>query len=254
MWIFILKKTIFKIVTLFAISQSVFSGQMGAVSDVSLGYAPFLSLETQFAASTAIAAKDLKNQPWGGRVAAGVSHPYRENLAVSAEMGWNYFGTVSTNTIALSGQGSDTNYSYNFPFSCHLSISGPDLLVGLSYRYKQVDLFLKAGTLFERVIYTAHIPNETLDVLASGYTVNVSGAGQIVIPVMETLPEIKVGFSYDLPRNWSVLFSYMHAFGSMPKLDIGATSTSAQVNWDANTPALTLDVFALGLKYHFDHI
>lgn len=171
----------------------------------------------------------------GARLAGGFAYPYTSRLDLTMEAGWNYFGHYSNST-------SDSDYS--------LALNGPDLLVGVSYKVNQYELFLKAGTLFERLSYSFRTTKPifyTFD--STSYSTNLWAKSNI----LDFLPEIKVGGLYNVNAHWGVSLAYMHAFGDAPRFNSSqiTTSTPQQVNLAYDLKGASLNSLMAGVRYQF---
>lgn len=237
-------------------SQALIAGEMGPMVDVNSKTTPFVTIEGQVVTEWAAA---LYSQPrlnssyWGGRVAAGISHPYKK-FRWTAETGWGDYGYLSANEYYEASGSTNNSTTYN-PVYVKLDVSAPDLLVGLSYRYNKFDFFVKGGTLFTR----SHLTVKTKNLeISSSTRKEVLWDPDITLPVTDILPELKVGVSYDINRNISGFFSFMHAFGSMPRFTgsnfINTVNDVKYVHnkYDIKATTPFLDVFSLGLKYSFE--
>ena len=167
----------------------------------------------------------------GGRVAAGFAYPYTANIDLTAEAGWNYFGQKSIKTY------------YN-TFGNSVSLSGVDSLVGFAIKKNNFECFLKAGALFQVTSYNiAYINSST----SPSYNLHWNGV------ISDILPEVKVGSTYNINKNWGVSLAFMHAFGTSPQLNIAAISTSAGQSYnivaDMNGPSL--NAIQIGARYQF---
>lgn len=176
----------------------------------------------------------------GARLMGGFAYPYTSRVDLTMEAGWNYFGHYSNSTSGTSSPGS--HYS--------LSLNGPDLLVGVGYKFNQYELFLKAGTLFERLGYSFRTL-KPLEYTYNGasYTTNLSVKSNI----LDFLPEIKVGGLYNVNAHWGVSLAYMHAFGDAPRFDMSSitTVTPGRVNLAYDLKGPSLNSLMLGARYQF---
>lgn len=238
-------------------SQALVAGEMGpAFFEDSDRVVPFITVEGQLVTEWAVTLymnPHVDSQIGGGRLAAGITYPYKK-FRWSVESGWADYGSVSAHEM-FTTTGLDGSPIAN-PVFIKLDVSGPDLLGGISYQYNKFDFFFKAGTLFNRGVITTkgknfNISTSTSDTKQQLVDFNIKAAG------VDVLPEIKVGFFYDFTRNLSGSFAYMHAFGSVPKLT-GAFSSYVSDDIYYSHRAFTavalaplLDVFSLGLKYSF---
>ena len=173
---------------------------------------------------------------WGGRISGGMMIPYNREFYFTAETGWNYFGHGSlTSNYAFSG-----------------TLEGADLLVGAAYKYsKKLDFFAKFGTLFERFVVSVRRTHLLATINNEPTFVDLSLKG----PILDTIPEVKVGGAYHLTNELDITLSYMHSFGSDPNFRILHTSTDSDgyrhliMDIDARGPAL--NSIMLGLQYTF---
>ena len=228
--------------------QQGYAGDMGAVdAAVTHQFTPFVSAEgfpvwikfggisltDNSGTSTADQGSFLSG---GARGAAGVSYSYTDRVDFTAETGWNYFGTTS-------GTVRGTEFGAR--------VTGADLFVGAAYKTRNMDYFVKAGTVFERAHFKINMPRTfviTIDPTSYYATVNAK------LSISDFLPTIKVGTNYRYNSNWSLSAAYMHAFGETPKLDAsslqsGTTVTNLYTGTNLRCP--TLDAIMFGLRYNF---
>ena len=175
----------------------------------------------------------------GARLGGGFAYPYTSRVDLTMEAGWSYFGHYSNYT---KGSSSGSNYS--------LALNGPDLLVGVSYKVNQYELFLKAGTLFERLGYSFRT-TKPLSYTFDGtlYDTNL----WVKSNILDFLPEIKVGGLYNVNAHWGVSIAYMHAFGDAPRFNMDSitTATPPQVNLAYDLKGPSLNSLMAGVRYQF---
>lgn len=168
-----------------------------------------------------------------GRGAAGMLFPLNPVLDLSSEIGWGYYGSTDVTPVftGLLSQATATVDIQN-------KINGMDLLVGLVYKQPWSNAFLKVGGLIQN-----HETDLNLN-LPSLIALNLKNN------MTQVLPEIKVGASYLVNDNWSVSFSYMHAFGSDEGITINVNSALSTASIDRRNP--TLDTVLGSVQYTFN--
>lgn len=171
----------------------------------------------------------------GARVAGGATYTYSPTIDFSMETAWNYFGSTS---------GSVRSQEFG------AVLSGADVLVGVTYKYKMTEWFLKGGTLFERNLVNYSQPSSFL--LESG-TNNVYAQINASAVVSDILPMVKVGGLYNYNDALGFTLSYMHAFGQTPRFTgIETTSGSNIYDYiDTNLRGPSLNALMIGLRYQF---
>ena len=182
----------------------------------------------------------------GVRGAAGILYAYKPNLDLTAEAGWNYFGSANGNLGSNSAV-----------FTDKISASGVDGLVGVTYKQNnKFEWFAKGGALFQ--IIRQNMTYVGTNGSSGNNTYNLA----YNLLVLDVLPEVKVGLNYNISQNWGASFSYMHAFGSSPSialstttsdgpLSLGQPTTLTTYNANLNLQGATLDAVQLGIHYLF---
>lgn len=188
------------------------------------------------------------NQGGTARVAAGVIHPLMNNaLAVSAELGWGYYGHTRFK-FAAPGLSAAAVANLNNAIKVTTYLNGFDVLAGLIYNINpQFDVFAKAGALIENNRTTLNLDASVL-----------GASSRLIIRTNEAqaLPAIKLGGSYHVMENLSLFASWTHAFGD--NNDTSGLTSSATIqglldsaNLSVNQRNPTLDVAMAGLQYNF---
>lgn len=179
------------------------------------------------------------NSGYTGRLAAGLIGSINEELAVSGELGWGYYGSTNSSP-------SYTNFSPFFPGTLFTknTITGFDALVGVAYTQPCFSLFLKGGALVE----TLSTKTE-----ANFVTLNPTFFASAIIERnhTEVLPEVKVGGAYHFDNNWALTAAYMHAFGSKVKTTgtYNVQNLLADIRVNAKNPSLNTAL--VGIQYTF---
>lgn len=162
------------------------------------------------------------NQGGSARVALGSLHALRPHFSLSGELGWGYYGKttiqpIPTGSLALN------------PFNIVMehTLSGFDVLAGIVYDQPRYNLFLKAGGLIQNDLtnLTLQVPSIASLDLRNNY--------------VQAMPTLKVGGSYLMNEYWSIVASYMHAFGTGPNIKVNV-STLANLELGARNSSLNV--------------
>ncbi|CDZ77637.1 hypothetical protein BN59_01921 [Legionella massiliensis] len=246
-----MKKTALTIGLIGLMSQNVFAGDMGVVNPVQISpFIPFISGEGAVTWNTIKSARVFDVSPstnkdkWGGRVAVGFNHQYRNNFGFSSEIGWGYYGRTSSHVFGAAQSGS-------LAISNSSDLYGFDILAGLTYDLNRCSLFLKAGAMAEnrRVKGLSVFRN-------SNNTTNYVSSNKLHTVSTNVLPEVKVGGIYNVNDIVGISLAYMHVFGnnnysakvsgafSNPQATAGVSSTVS-----AQNPSLDSLMFGLVLRW-----
>lgn len=173
--------------------------------------------------------------PWGGRLAGGLTYQIAQRMLFSAESGIGYYGK---NKRSIS----------DHSFSATSSISGLDILIGGIYRYQQFDFFVKGGGLVQS--QRIRVKMDLSNVIAGNL---ISGSVNTVLNRTQFMPEIKVGGIYNMTKNLGISVAYMHAFGAdvYGTVNVNATPGSIVVFNTGNGESPILDAVMFGLQYTF---
>lgn len=178
-----------------------------------------------------------------GRVAAGLLNPISDSLITSGEIGYGYYGH-RTSFLSATGPLTTIPDAPNFGgITTKFTQDGFDALAGIIYYQPNFDLFLKAGALIENTHSQLNVNLPTL--------VGVNGNVLIKVNHTEVLPEIKLGGSYHIFENLSLIASWSHAFGSNPRINATIDPVNPLGNINVNLQAPTIDIALLGLQYQF---
>jgi hypothetical protein len=172
---------------------------------------------------------------WGGRFGAGIMKPYTNNLSFSAEAGWGYYGKIKyiNSTVGWN----KTSYAYGF-----------DLLLGAFYPYKQLDVFLKAGAMFQNYKF---IVNQNLGNQIQGGVV--SGVYHATSSQANVVPEVKFGGIYNINESLGVTLAYMYIAGAKIQGNVSqiVIAGSSATNGTTNTEMPSFSAVTFGLNYKF---
>jgi len=177
------------------------------------------------------------NQNYLLRLSAGMMASLDDQVAVSGEMGWGYYGkTTLTPVFAGSTAGIFAPGSLNTSYS----LNGFDALVGLIYTQPSFNLYLKVGALVENMKiesnsnFSAFNPSENVT-----STTNVTAV----------LPEVKIGAAYNFSENWALTVSGVYAFGSNTGVSGSFNSTSGNSSLIIKEENPTISAAMVGLQY-----
>lgn len=173
------------------------------------------------------------NQNYVGRIGAGMLFMMDEQIGITSELGWGYYGK----TTLKPATGLDVSMNSKY------TITGFDALIGIAYIQPSFSLSLKAGALIQNMqIQTDAIFS---DPFANANLVNVN----IKRDQTGALPEIKVGASYNFDNNWSITGAYMYVAGSSPRVTGTFNVNTFNASLYSNTQNTTLNVGLLGIQY-----
>lgn len=204
---------------------------------ISNKFSPFLSLEGSYSwrdingISFLDQTASKTNQPWGGRVALGIEFVLMEKLRLTNELAFGYYGS----TTIRHPQG----------YSLSHDIDGEDLLVGILYKYSDIDWFFKVGGIVENRYSKIKSTN---DELTAAFSRDHVKAHHQEIAV---LPEIKIGGIYAMNQKWGLSLSYAHVIGSRMQgnLDILSTNNGIELVRHETSLNPSIDSIMLGIRY-----
>lgn len=244
-----MRKSILALSIASSLIGTAYAGTMGPVSSVVPGYTPFASAEGSYTWNSFLTSGPglvTSQNGWGGRLAVGVNRPWKDNLGLTFETGYGYYGNIS-GTYAQSGGGPLGNGTVNA--SAKTDVLGADILAGLFYTYNQFDVFAKAGMMVQ-TLWQKGTLNSSLNMLS---LVTVDTNATMRANETAVLPEIKVGGDYNINDAMGLSLAYMHVFGSRNN---GATVTTpvgafSPITANVNTQAVTMDAIMFGIHYNF---
>lgn len=179
-----------------------------------------------------------RNNLWGGRFGAGFTREYIEGFSFTGEVGYGYYGRVR----------------YTFPNSAnngYFAVDGLDILVGLLYSMKDVNLFFKAGGMVENMRIKSY-----LDLNKSFSGGVISGAENTNSSKTQVLPALKTGGYYNYNENISITLAYWHVFGSTPSMTLSRSASlsptlSVNAYQNIRDQAPSISSFMFGVQYNF---
>jgi hypothetical protein len=238
-----MKKTLAAAAVLMSISVA-HAGSMGPV-DTQPMFVPYLTgeasytwMDTNGIDFSAINATTT-NQGWGGRLGAGLLHPYTDKLGFTGEIGGGYYGNQKFSLATIKGGIAGNNTA---------SIDGYDVLVGALYKMERFDVFGQMGFMVQNLRTNGYM--NIAELTTGGF---LKGSVNAKANQTQALPEIKVGGIYNLNTNWGLSVAYMHVFGSTPSMNVQVDATpGAGINTTANsnTQNPSLDAVMFGLRYN----
>lgn len=222
------------------LSLSINAGTMGSPEPQRM-FTPFGSLEGSYSWNKLEGVRinsvlsNNNEDGWGGRAAAGLMLRISDRVSVSGEVGWGYYGSEKVAISALSS-------------SSKFFIYGLDLLVGPTYHLSSLDLFAKAGIMFQTLRINSSISQS--QVIPGG---SVQGVTQVSSSIAGSLPEIKAGAMYNFNERLGLSVAYMFASGFNNKITTTQSAASGviSVNGQFSSGVTTLNTIFLGLNYNF---
>lgn len=237
-----MKKSLLFVTSLLS-STVVFSGTMGVVQEASTHqFSPYLVAEGAYSwnEGTTLVFQDQNlskhNNGWGGRFGGGIIRPVAESWAINFEGGLGYYGQpekVLLDAVSVSQQ-----------------LYGFDMLLGGTYNYNKISLYVKGGAMVENK-YVVDV--QYLDRLIQGNLIT----GVMRNHKLETqlLPEIKVGGIYALNDNLGLTLSYLRTFAPVNNghsiYNISANANGINVYTSSYQTAPSINSFLFGLQYTF---
>lgn len=220
-----------------------YAGTMGAVSATPWA-TPYFGGEALYSWNSIHGYSINNNLPsvsksgWGGRLSAGINHPYTEKVSLNAEIGGGYYGSTQANVGASGIFG-------------HFNITGYDFLVGAAYHFQSFDLFGNIGFMAQ-TLFASMLRDQAKQFIGGG----ISGVMRSHDSATEVLPEFRVGGLYNLTNNVALTLAYTYVVGLNVSGDIHTSSATAPPSFfssygasNARNPALSNVLF--GLRYNF---
>jgi hypothetical protein len=240
------KITIITMVSALSCSTLAQAGDMGDMGSmcinsfaaIEVGYSKTTidGFSVNFPNSTLILAPTSSTKGESLRLSAGVLNKVYDQMGISAELGYGYYGRTSANT----NEANTVTY-----FSNGYSISGLDALVGVAYVQPSFNLFFKLGAMIENLSYTSNayiLPTDGSPLITFSNASNTT----------EALPEIKIGGTYNFNDNWGLTLSYFHVFGSTVESSATLNADGDLINAINNSQNPSLNTVLVGLQYSFN--
>ena len=236
------KLTLISLISALSCSSLVHAGGMGGQT----GTPVFISLEGGYTVHTIdnydFAVTDLnlalssvkKNQHYTGRLGAGMINMLDEQVGMTGEIGWGYYGRTTLNPDLI-GFGD---------FTIQHTLTGFDALIGIAYIQPSFSLSVKAG---------AMIQNMTTKTTSTGVFALFSSSvfDSVIVKTNQTavLPEVKLGASYNFDNNWGVTAAYMLAYGSSSRTNGNFNTATGIATLNVNNLNPTTNTLLLGIQY-----
>ncbi len=207
------KRIIISLITALSCTNIAFSGAMGDSNFCANG---FVAVEGGYTwseiadynftfnglALTGISSRK-KNNGATGRLAAGVLSMMDDEIGVTGELGWGYYGDVTLNP---------RNESVILPIPVALSykyaLNGFDALIGVAYIQPYYSASLKIGAMVQNMLITSSDDLAVFDNIST--MVNKTNSTAV-------LPEIKLGAAYNINTNWAITGAYSFVYGANMK-------------------------------------
>ncbi len=176
--------------------------------------------------------------PYGGRIAAGMIHMLDEEFALTGELGWGYYGSTTSSLPVI---------SFAFPVNANTksTLSGFDALVGGAYIQTYFSVYAKVGGIIQNMQQNNTAYTLSSNDLAPGfYTFNRKTNQSSV------LPAAKIGLGYNVDTNWSITASYLFAYGASTGTTITYTPGVIDAyNVSENTQNPMTNTLMLGIQF-----
>jgi hypothetical protein len=244
------KFTLIPLISALSCSPLIHAGGMGDQSCGNTGNcsAGFISLEGGYTVNTignynftllgvgGGAFESIKtSQHYTGRLAAGMLNMMDDQVGMTGELGWGYYGRTTLNPPNLIFGN----------LTIQNTLTGFDALVGIAYVQPYFSLSFKAGGLIQNMVTNTTSSTDFAALLGFPATF----ATSTKVNQTAVLPEIKLGASYNFDSNWGLTAAFISAFGSSPK----TTATFDPVSGDAvlttNNQNPTINALLLGVQY-----
>lgn len=227
-----------------ACSSFVYAGAMGEAG--SLNNAAFITLEGGYAKSSLDGyaftinsgalggvASVKKNTYYAGRLGAGMTMMMEDDIGFTGEIGYGYYGrTTFTPNIV----------SPLFQYTNKYTVSGLDALVGMAYIQPYYSVSLKLGALVQNLQLNSQAVDQTLSTEIGALTLKNNTTA--------VLPEVKMGFAYNINPNWSITAAYMLAYGATNKIRGNFNTVTGVTTLTDNSQNPMLNVGLLGVQYN----
>lgn len=175
------------------------------------------------------------SQHYTGRLAAGMINMMDDQVGMTGELGWGYYGRTTLNPPNLIFGN----------FSIQNTLTGFDALVGVAYVQPYFSLSFKAGGLIQNMATTTSSSTNFATLLGFPSTfTNTTKVNQTAV-----LPEIKLGAAYNFDSNWSLTAAYLVAIGSSPKTTGTFDPTLVNAALTTNNQNPTISSLLLGIQY-----
>lgn len=238
------KTTLISFISALSCSSFAFAGDMGD-GNSGMCVTTFFALEAGYTNNTidgydisvvglnATLAPTKTTNGYSGRLAAGVVDKVYDELALSGEIGWGYYGRTSLNTTLVNSV---------FYLSNSYTLTGFDALAGIAYVQPSFSLFFKAGALIENMNKSSNLNINSID----GSTF---ANFALEDNKTEVLPEIKLGGAYNFNDNWALTAAYVHAFGSSVKISGNVDGFGNLSNVKVYNQNPSINTVFIGIQY-----
>ena len=249
-----MNKAIITFLLLSSMSSPLYADGKATAPITQANYTPFASAEGSYTWSSFNNASDSTSglvttpERWGGRLAVGVNHPWKENLGLSFEAGYGYYGSMEG---AFTASVRDLLLNADVNLSTNTDILGADFLAGIFYTHNKFDVFAKAGMMVE-----TFWAKGSLDAGAHGFLdlLDLDANIKARIPQTAVLPEIKVGGDYNINESIGLSLAYLHVFGSNNNgavVNLPSDKKISPITVDVDMHPVTLNAIMFGIHYNF---
>ena len=181
-----------------------------------------------------------------GRIGAGLMRRINDNIGLSGEIGYGYYGKTTSGAASVLSELLATVIDTRADISS--TITGFDALAGIAYINSEYNynLYFKAGAMIQNVNIKNTLHGDVGAVQEGFPAVRVNFSSTQT----SALPELKVGGGYSLNSNWSLTASYLRVFGSSPSVN-GNVNMSGHHVFDIsfNSKNPTINTALLGIQY-----
>ena len=237
------KITSLSLITLLSCGSYAYAGTMGPVSSPCLS--SFLNLEGGYTwnqiknyrferTDLGVAFSSHRHvDGFSGRLGGGIMRPITEQIALSSEIGYGYYGRTKLRPVSVAER---TNLHVRD------NLSGLDALAGIVYTTPNYSVYFKAGALVQTVNRKTHA--QFVPILIP--TINSMDESTTRTAA---LPELKVGGAYNYTNNWAITVSYFHAFGANPRTRAIANLRTGVFSFNTNDQNPSIDTVMAGIQY-----
>lgn len=174
-------------------------------------------------------------QQYTGRLAAGMLNLVDDQIGITGELGWGYYGRTTLSPVI------GTYHLVPYSLSTQYTVSGFDALLGVAWIQSYFNLSFKAGALFQNMqtdeIATTPLFNDSIG------TISTKSNSTAV------LPAIKLGAAYNFDSNWSITAAYLLAIGGTPKTTGVLDVDTGRAVLNVNNQNPTMNSFLFGVQY-----
>ena len=223
-----------------SLSPFVYAGSMGDASCAPSGFVSFEGGYTwnkinglEINIGTLSLSPVKKQDQLSGRIAGGIIHMLDDDIGITGELGWGYYGRTTFNIDSSFG-------GIPISISNKYTLSGFDALIGLAYIQTYYSLYVKVGGLIQNMQQ-----NNTATGVFAGRIMDLNEKHTNAA----VLPATKLAAAYNIDPNWSITGSWLFAYGATTKASFTLTTNPNVFVAKVNTQNPMMNTFMLGIQY-----